>query len=47
MISFLECDFNLRRVNLTNQQWSVDFVAGRLEDGRLLRGLSVLDNFNR
>lgn len=30
-----------------NEQWSMDFVADRLEDGRLLRILSVVDNFSR
>lgn len=30
-----------------NEQWSMDFVSDRLESGRLLRILSVIDNFSR
>jgi len=30
-----------------NEQWSMDFVSDRMEDGRLLRVLSVVDNFSR
>lgn len=30
-----------------NEQWSMDFIMDRLEDGRLFRVLSVVDNFSR
>ena len=30
-----------------NQRWSMDFVAARLEDGRLFRILTVLDQYTR
>src|SRR5437867_2876951 len=30
-----------------NEQWSMDFVQDRMEDGRSLRVLAVLDNFSR
>jgi putative transposase len=30
-----------------NEQWSMDFVHDRLEDGRSLRVLTVVDNFSR
>ena len=30
-----------------NQRWSIDFVAARLEDGRLFRILTVLDQYTR
>jgi len=30
-----------------NEQWSMDFVSDRLESGRLVRILSVIDNFSR
>lgn len=30
-----------------NQQWSMDFVHDRMEDGRCLRVLTVVDNFSR
>jgi putative transposase len=29
-----------------NEQWSMDFIMDRLEDGRLFRVLSVVDNFS-
>jgi len=37
----------LQRVRKTNEQWSMDFVHDRLEDGKGLRLLAVVDNFNR
>jgi len=37
----------LKRVLKTNEQWSMDFVHDRMEDGRSLRVLCVVDNFNR
>ena len=30
-----------------NMTWSMDFMAGRLGDGRAFRLLNVLDDFNR
>jgi len=30
-----------------NQRWSMDFVAARLEDGRLFRILTILDQYTR
>ncbi len=30
-----------------NEQWSMDFVADRLADGRQIRLLTLVDNFNR
>jgi len=30
-----------------NEQWSMDFVHDRMEDGRALRVLTVVDNFSR
>ena len=30
-----------------NQQWSMDFVTDRMEDGRAFRILTVVDNFSR
>jgi putative transposase len=30
-----------------NQRWSMDFVAARLEDGRLFRILTVVDQYTR
>ncbi len=37
----------LKKTERINQQWSRDFVADRLEDGRMLRVLTVVDNFSR
>jgi putative transposase len=37
----------LREAVAPNDQWSMDFVSDRLEDGRLLRVLSVVDHFTR
>lgn len=37
----------LRRAARTNEQWSMDFVHDRFEDGKALRMLAVVDNFNR
>ena len=33
--------------NLPNDTWSMDFMAGQLADGRSIRTLNVLDDFNR
>jgi len=30
-----------------NETWSMDFMADQLADGRSIRTLNVLDNFNR
>lgn len=37
----------LKQVHKTNEQWSMDFVHDRLEDGRSLRVLCVVDNYSR
>lgn len=37
----------LKMVQGVNQQWSMDFVSDRLEDGRMFRVLAVVDNFSR
>ena len=37
----------LKRARCTNEQWSMDFIHDRLEDGKSLRMLAVVDNFNR
>ena len=37
----------LKQATELNEQWSMDFVHDRLEDGRTLRVLTVVDNFSR
>jgi putative transposase len=37
----------LKAAGRPNEQWSMDFIMDRLEDGRLFRILSVVDNFSR
>ncbi len=37
----------LKAASRPNEQWSMDFIMDRLEDGRLFRILSVVDNFSR
>jgi putative transposase len=37
----------LKQVQESNEQWCVDFVHDRLEDGRSYRALCNVDNFNR
>jgi putative transposase len=37
----------LKTASQPNEQWSMDFILDRLEDGRLFRVLSVVDNFSR
>ena len=35
------------QAQLLNEQWSMDFVHDRMEEGRALRVLTVVDNFSR
>jgi len=37
----------LKAARRPNEQWSMDFVSDRLESGRQLLVLSVVDNFSR
>jgi len=37
----------LKQVRKTNEQWSMDFVHDRTEDGRSIRVLCVVDNYSR
>ena len=37
----------LRAATRPNEQWSMDFIHDRLEDGRSVRVLSIVDNFSR
>ena len=37
----------LERAEAPNQQWSMDFVVDRTEDGRHFRILTVIDSFSR
>ena len=39
--------FYVQNVQGVDEQWSMDFVTDRLEDGRIFSVLSAVDNFSR